>query len=895
MGVCHLVSIDRSTFVGTKLTRRCRDVLERAPAPPPRMQPESVVSGGTEQGSFSTHFHPPGSPGWQANDPQPRARSDAGNPPPIFGASRSVDDNLIDPALGMMSSLSRHGSRRIDRSMGSLLRRIASEADVDLHSLVRFSARSDGGEDDGEKPPSIAPPATPKVSTQALSKASAKAASNVSSKGSSAPARAPGTIDTFTADFLTLPRSSRPTSSPAIAIPASEHARPSPQAHARYSSDAIPQSASAEWHSAAWLTTPQSSTGPESWRSAERQRSELGTHSSRESLLSRLHARTETSDSTEFYTTTSRPSGLVRRAPLRRRSQSHGSRPRPRVEAPSADQTSFYTPQVIASSAAPSSNYHGASRILDRDTAASNASASSQTGRSSLWHPTVTSIESTVAVSAHTFGHSPFPTFIQPSVPSFSSHLPSSASQSSSSHAATSINRSNNSGSDAPASVAPSSNSHAARSVDRQSRSTARMPPSAPSSLIASSAETGATSVLYPSTQSTASSASTVTVKSKRKPVPQEPAEVGQIRHEEVMRTLRDQEALRLTNAGHVGGQLNRIEQSIADLSTYFALKPPPVPQKDASDPSEPSDSSSDSGSETSTTRPITPSSANPHADLFQIRGTLENIVTQQSRMQQWMEEALHNKESPRMQRLEDLLLRLLVRSGDSEVEMELGLDRIKRGPRSESESNGWTSSRSESLSESIYSDEMGHKAPARPPSVATLPMSDITGVSSSLLAPSPRISEELSEQWELDNLPTANPSLRSPRSRAMAPLIPRAIARPMPEPDLEREASPESVQERALTPQPTPQPPPPISRGPVVQPPSPSSSSSSESTATPTSSPRRRHMPGPPPQPIGLPSPVSNDLPPPLPGMTPFPPAMGPSVARPARLAPPREPITTT
>lgn len=850
------------------LTTIRRDVLERAPVPPPRVRSESIVSGGTEQGSFSTHFRPPGSPDWQADRAQPndverRARSTTSDLPPVFGASRSVDDSLIDPALGMMSSLSRHGSRRIDRSMGSLLRRIASEADVDLHSLVRFSARSDGGEEEDRDPALDARPSTPKPSVKALSTATTKRSSNAFSKPASIATQDPETFDAFTADFLTLPRASRSSDPQISAVAAPEHARPSPQAHARYSSDIIPQFASAEWQSAAWLTTPTSSSRPESWHLAGSGSSGFETQSARDSLLSRLHARTETSGSTEFFTAASRPSGLVRRAPLRRRSQSHGARPRPRVDATSADRTTFHTAQPTVLSATASSQAHAASRILGGTTDTSRSSASSQAGRSSLWHPTPTSTVLTVQSS--------------------------SMSDSSSSHAATVIGRTSESLPAAPASVVTSSNLHAAPSLDRQTLSTVPTPTSAPSSVIASSAEGGGTSILYPSTTSM------TTAKSRRKPVPTEPADVNQVRHEQVMRAIRDQEALRLANAGHVGGQLNRIEQSIADLSSYLALKPPPVPRKDPSGSSEPSDSSSDSGSETSTTRPITPPSSEPHADLVQIQGALEGLVTQQTRMQQWLEEALQKKDSPRMQRLEDLLLRLLVRSGDSEVEMELGWDRQRQMTDSQASTEGWISSLSSSLSESVYSDEMGHKAPARPSSIATLPTSDITGVSSSLLAPSPRISEQLSEQWELDNLPSADPVLRSPRSRAMAPLIPRAIARPLqePEPEPEPQPSPESASERYMTPQPTPRVAPAASRSPVGQRPSPPSSPSSEGTATPTS-PRRRHMPGPPPQPIGLPSPVSHNLPPP-PGVTPFPPTMGPPVARPARLAPPREPITTT
>lgn len=271
----------------------------------------------------------------------------------------------------------------------------------------------------------------------------------------------------------------------------------------------------------------------------------------------------------------------------------------------------------------------------------------------------------------------------------------------------------------------------------------------------------------------------------------------------------------------------------------------------------------------------------------------------------------------PTLLRIEDLLLRLLSRSGDSEILEEMGK---RKEVMSNTTSSSYRSARSTSEggddrsygrdTMSSFSDEQGLRAPAPPGSLASDPRSTGTSVSarmggrenipSSLLVTTPRIEGELDEDWELDNLPRGTPPPGQARHRAVPPdlshlrRIPNA---PIPIFDDEQEPFYEESPPREPTPLPeeqpriqTPLPPRPIEVEESSS--SSSSSSSSEGTATPRT---RPHHPGPPPQQVGIPSPVhSAGRPPMMPGS--FRPMPGPSLLpRPARLAGTREPMTTT
>lgn len=801
----------------------------------------------------------------------------------------------------MLSSLSRQGSRRIDRSMGSMLRRIASEADVDLSSLIQLSVNERRAEEEAEDSP---PPTR------------VRQMSNVSRDYKAA--RQP--VDTFINDFMNLP-TPRPATAPfkTAADPIRNgdygfYLRTGAISPGR-STQRCELREESTYHPVDRVTTVQSTTSrPLSWYTAQHSPSELSMCSSRASLLSRLHARTETPQSTEFHTVNSGPSALVRRPVMRRRSQSHGgpiSGPRSRLALSSLEERtgSYFTAE------------HYPAAAQTRSTAASSNDH-----------------------TASTFFRTP--TGFPPSIPSPSSGNPFTAS--SNSPIRSGVWRGTPSAPQSIHSTVPSvvasSPSHAAPSIFGHSGTIAWSLPSIPNlakSVTASSDYHAASHVLKPPTSMTSSPAPSTSdnsskgtsKKSKRKPVPQvdwpisarsqSPTITGKSwitdidhraegRHVQVMRTLRDQEASRLTNADHVGGQLNRIEQSLADMSTYFAIKPPPVPQKDAAgnDPSEPSsDSSSDSGSDASTSRPSTPPTLPVRGDLVKIQDTLDDLVTQQGRLQQWMEEAVQRKDPPKIDRLEDLLLRLLIRSGDSEIEMEMGLDRAGRQCPSICPANTIVSTTYDDETSSLLSDEAGIRAPARPSSMQTVSeRHPHSGVPSSLLAPSVSLSDRMSEDWERDNLPTPSPTFRSPGIRALAPQFPRTVARPA-LPDEQYEYYPREqdfVEEGHQTPEirsamPTPlrspATPSSLPRTPRIIESSPPSSVSFNSTLTPPS-PRRPFRAGPVPQPLGLPSPVHGNLPPPpmmMPPMPPFLPPMGPTLVRPTRLAPPREPITTT
>lgn len=286
---------------------------------------------------------------------------------------------------------------------------------------------------------------------------------------------------------------------------------------------------------------------------------------------------------------------------------------------------------------------------------------------------------------------------------------------------------------------------------------------------------------------------------------------------------------------------------------------------------------------------------------------------------------------APTLYRLEDLMLRLLVREGDSEAAAERGIF-MEGTPRARSQRkygmiNSDVDEEASSADEddrSLRSYETATRFP-RPPAPSALSVSEldeehrVSRLPTSLRSLTPG-QPSIDESWEMHNMPPLFPDVGEGVSRGQPPHIPglerrRPLSPPdeimyrneqpypddvderSPSPELEQEQ--ESESEAPLSPRevaPTPRSrsvPPPLPR--VYR--SPSSSSSDDTIGD------RRMYPGPLPQPLGLPSPVTmnppirpNYRPPFRPGFIPsmpYPPTM-PRMSLP-HLAQNREPMTTT
>ncbi|KAJ9125672.1 hypothetical protein QFC22_000634 [Naganishia vaughanmartiniae] len=490
-------------------------------------------------------------------------------------------------------------------------------------------------------------------------------------------------------------------------------------------------------------------------------------------------------------------------------------------------------------------------------------------------------------------------------------------------------------------SIAPSSVSHAASSVDRLTPSAtptasskglskgtssrgskpseSRIPipsfPSSSTSSSSSSSRTPSTSTSSSSSSATtrpnASHASIVSTASSLSPI--------------LLETLVGNEQARISDTRVVTSQLDRIETAVADIGTFLSIPPPALPAKDAAlavsqlstiprdhgPPSSPSSSSSSSSSSSDTaTRPGTPvEDSRLFRDLASIKQQNSALLAQQQRLQDLVEDGkIGNDRVPTMHRLEDLLLRLLARTGDSEILVQMDRDnvlpaqhrrKVARAPSFTSYSKG----SSVSMANSVYSDEDGARAPAPAPSIDSeyerRRLARMSGLPDSLLQNSPRLSEQLDEQWEMQNLPPSSPDVNlEPRSRAMPPhVVTQRVAQP--EYDYDSHSISESSTVTTVQPQQaidsvigrsdnTPRP---IQRPIIISRPlTLETESESTTTSTSPSPPRRRFRPGPLPQPVGIPSPVRPEgypsvMPPPL-----FRPGF-----RPSRLGGVREPMTTT
>ncbi|KAJ9092317.1 hypothetical protein QFC19_008751 [Naganishia cerealis] len=484
-------------------------------------------------------------------------------------------------------------------------------------------------------------------------------------------------------------------------------------------------------------------------------------------------------------------------------------------------------------------------------------------------------------------------------------------------------------------SITPSSVSHAASSLDRMTpvtTPTASGKASSENTRSGRGSKSGGSRIPVPSFPSSSSSSSSSTTRtpssstssSTTRPIASQMGAVSPTPSLSplLLETVVGNEQARINDTRSITSQLDRIETAVADIGTFLSI-PPVLPSKEAivpgtqagaasmghGQPSSPSSSSSSSSSSSDTpTQPGTPvEDARIFRDLASIKQQNSTLLEQQQKLQDILEGGdLTKDRAPTLHRLEDLLLRLLVRTGDSEILVEMGReDPLPRqqGRRAPSSFATHSQRTSGSIIDSGYSDEEGFKAPAPAPSVDSeyerRRQARMSGLPDSLLQSSPRLSEELDEEWEMQNLPPPSPDVDlEPRPRAMPPhIVTRRTAQAQFGYDSDSvsesstatpvgplqptnngvdrvEATPRLVQRPSINQRPlTPE-------------------TESDTTTTSTSpSPLRRHFrPGPFPQPVGIPSPVRPEG---YPSVMP-PPSFRPGF-RPSRMGGVREPMTTT
>jgi len=301
---------------------------------------------------------------------------------------------------------------------------------------------------------------------------------------------------------------------------------------------------------------------------------------------------------------------------------------------------------------------------------------------------------------------------------------------------------------------------------------------------------------------------------------------------------------------------------------------------------------------------------------MDQILGRSEIILDEQQKMRELLEDKIPWQKDhmagrvPTLHRIEDLLLRLLVRSGDSEILDEAGYR--KNIPPSADGPNQSASAHSrfstDETDTSVFSSEDGLRAPPPPGSLATSFRPShgdrASRISSSLLVTTPRIDGELDENREMQNLPDGSPPPRRERNRPMPPDLPY-LRKPYVVPESIHSEDQEDGEERYATgsrqdaTSPTESIPP--RTGPASRPIPVAGRPGHDLPRTPESSsptlPRpRTHRPGPVPEPLNIPSPVMPGRPS---NMAPssFRPSasMSMPMPRPSRLAGTREPMTTT
>lgn len=464
-------------------------------------------------------------------------------------------------------------------------------------------------------------------------------------------------------------------------------------------------------------------------------------------------------------------------------------------------------------------------------------------------------------------------------------------------------------------SITPSSTSHAAYSLDHTAsevsviktvaspeKPTTRIPvPSIPSSSSSSTTtrtSSSSTSTTRPGTRST-------TIASSGPSLPRR-----------ILEAVNGNERARVGDTTAIVSQLNRIETAVADIGSFLSVSPASVQDaqsaatfrrsQNAPSPGSPSSPSSSSSSSSDTaTLPGTPTEDDRlFRGLASIKEQNRALMEQQLKVQNLLESGGEHTNAPTLGRIEDLLLRLLERSADSEILMELGFDdeQIRHGNKS-----GYAASTrskrtfASAHEQSMYSDEQGARAPAPAPSIDTQydreRRARMREVPESLLEMSSHLTDELDEDWELQNLPPGSPDVDlQSRPRAMPPIgmLTRRNVQPESSHSLsEAETLPivePPARDQFVSGEGTPRP---VHRPIMVSQP-PSTDLESETTTSTTPPARRRPFrPGPTPRPVEIPSPVRPEeypsvMPPPSfrPGM-PYP--------RPSRLASGREPMTTT
>ncbi|KAL7422817.1 hypothetical protein Q5752_002113 [Cryptotrichosporon argae] len=418
---------------------------------------------------------------------------------------------------------------------------------------------------------------------------------------------------------------------------------------------------------------------------------------------------------------------------------------------------------------------------------------------------------------------------------------------------------------------------------------------------------------------------------------------------------LQGQEQARQGQTTRLTSQLDRIEGKVDKIATApVPERPPPVPSKDDDSPppspsSTTSTSSSSSSSSLDTARPVTPpplvlppSLTQRLDDMTHLLGTVlgqQSDIMHELARRRTFDVELDGSRNITLPRIEDLLRRLLLRVGDSEYGDDIPLKPRVMAPahyRKDDDERRSVSTRPASMDwdgRSVFSDEAGHRAPARPSSEATSRRraDDISTVPSSLLKGDVG-SPDFDDDFAVAHLPPASPPHEhaTPRPAVAPPAFRRRQQAPPPmqpvqeeyeypqeyedeyepEPEPEPEPSPEQEDEaeveRSLPSEPIEDEPehaaerPPV---PYVQDEYDEDSYEDEAEEAYARQPSRRL---PPPQPVDLPTPVGEEPPRPFPGPQQFPPSMQQQFMpgsvpdmppRPSlpRIAGVRDPISTT
>ncbi|KAJ9128393.1 hypothetical protein QFC24_000686 [Naganishia onofrii] len=816
-----------------------RDVLERMPG---ELDIDDDAAASSDNGSRSTVFQPPQTVVLAQHDTidmptRPR------QPLPDHRFSRISDDFYLGDSQTGVLPLKRNSSKQLGRSSASLLRRVTSEADLDLTAFATPEAVNDRS---ARQSPPVLGPVVP-----------ASSGSDVSTK-------------------------SRPRMTPLSRLQPSS-------TNSRYESAfSIPSEDADEGIEACPTRSVISRTMPSSF-SSEESSERLPSYSSAITVLRvrELDDHSRASTPTSAYMSAEGSGSPVVRSIVPPRLP-------PRREMFSADSARTpYWPLVEGLPAGTATNVYATAK--GATTSAANSLNSTPVGPRPQPRPVSLSM------------HSDYFTATQGSGSYYTCDHPRfSIAPSSVSHAASSVDRMTPSTTPAASSKVPSKGTSSRGSKPSGSRIPVPSSSSSSSSRTPSSSAFSSTSSA--TTRPNVSHSSTVSSSPSLSPI--------------LLETVVGNEQARMNDTRVLSSQLDRIETAVADIGTFLSIPPPEVPSKDSSlsvlptttvlrdqgPPSSPSSSSSSSSSSSNTPTPGTPvEDSRLFRDLASIKQQNSALLAQQQKLQDLMEnDKIANDRVPTMHRLEDLLLRLLARTGDSEILVEMGRDDVQPAQyRRTAAASSFASGKSSSAltTGSGYSDEEGARAPAPAPSIDSeyerRRQARMSGVPDSLLQSSPRLSEELDEEWEMQNLPPSSPDVDlEPRRGAMPPpVVTQRVTQP--QYDYDTDSISESSDATTVQPQQpnssgmsrvenTPRP----FQRPVIIPrhPTPDTESETTTTSTSPSPPPRRFRPGPLPQPVGIPSPVRPEgypsvMPPPL-----FRPGF-----RPSRLGGIREPMTTT